>query len=131
MTRDFLIRHWALLIAAVLGAFVFLFVLWRLYEASPRGRLGSRVRKLRLRKREAGRAKQRVVAAAAKLARLRSKAETIKPRLVSAADEALQDATMLQKIADDQVLIAIKQVREVIVEEFPPKRHDELRNKYL
>ena len=131
MTRDFLIGNWALVIASVLGTAVFLFVLLRLYDASPRGRLGQAVRRLRLRKQAAARARRRAARAEARLARLRDKAATIRPRLLSAADESVQDTRMLQNIADDQVLIAIREVREVIVEEFPPNRHDELRNKYL
>jgi hypothetical protein len=45
--------------------------------------------------------------------------------------EAVQDAEALLKIADDQVLIAENHVRKIIVEEFPPQRHDRMRSKYL
>ena len=37
----------------------------------------------------------------------------------------------MQKIANDQVLIARNQVRKIILEEYPPKRHAAMRLKYL
>ncbi len=43
----------------------------------------------------------------------------------------LEDARALQKIAADRVLIARNQVREIIVHEYPPKRHTAMRSKYL
>jgi hypothetical protein len=110
---------------------ILLFVLYRLYEVSPRGRLGAHVAVLRTHRNEVTQAETRLAKASEKLSALRSKADTIKPRLLSEAEEAMQDAQSLQKIAGDQVLRAQKLVREVILEEFPPKRHDGLRNKYL
>ncbi len=110
---------------------ILLFVLYRLYEASPRGRLGAHVAVLRKHRNEVKQAETRQAKASEKLSALRSKADTIKPRLLSEAEEAIQDAQSLQTIAGDQVLRAQKRVREVILEEFPPKRHDGLRNKYL
>ena len=55
----------------------------------------------------------------------------MKPSRLQAAREAVQDAEALLKIAEDQVLIAENQVRKIIVEEFPPKRHERMRRKYL
>ena len=43
----------------------------------------------------------------------------------------MQDAEALLKIATDQVLIAQNHVRRIIVEEYPPKKHEKMRNKYL
>jgi hypothetical protein len=131
VTIEWALRNWALLIASVLGTAILLFVLYRLYEASPRGRLGVGVRNLRLQKLAAQKAEQRLAKASTRLSRLQGRAASIKPRLIAEADEAVQDATALKRIADDQVLIAIKQVRQVIVEEFPPNRHDVMRTKYL
>ena len=131
MTLDLLTRNWALVIASILGTAILLFVLYRLYEASRRGQLNASVRLLRRRKLDAAKAERRLDKSRARLADLQSRAASIKPRLLSEADEAVQDARALQKIADDMVLVAIKQVREVILEEFPPNRQDVLRNKYL
>jgi len=131
MTLELVTRNWALVVASVLGTAILMFVLFRLYTDSPRGRLRRCVRTLRVKQAAAGKTRRQLGAAQRRLAHLQARAALIKPRLVSAADEAVQDAQMLQKIADGQVLIAIKQVREVILEEFPPNRHDVLRNKYL
>jgi len=131
MLLDLVTRNWALVIASVLGTAILLFVLFRLYADSPRGRLRRCVRTLRAKQAAAGRARRRLGKAQRRLARLQGRAASVRPRLVSEADEAVQDARMLQKIADDQVLIAIRLVRELILEEFPPNRHDVLRNKYL
>jgi hypothetical protein len=131
MSVEFLIRHWALVIASVLGVGILLFVLWRLYALSPRGRLQGHVRLLRTRKKEAGKALSRLEKASGKLAKLQNRAEATRPRFISEAEEALQDARMLKEIADDQVLRAQKVLRDVILEEFPPNRHDALRSQYL
>ncbi len=131
MTLEIITRHWALVIASVLGTGVLMFVLYRLYEASPRGRLNSNRRILRARKLGERQAQRRLDKASERLARLQSRAASTKPRLVAEAGEALQDAQSLQKIAADQVLVAKNHLRNVILEEFPPNRQDGLRNKYL
>jgi hypothetical protein len=131
MTMQLLTQNWALVAASVMGLAILLFVLYRLHEASPRGRLSAHVAVLRKHKNEVTQAETRLAKASEKLSTLRSKAEVTKPRLLSEAEEAIQDARSLQKIAGDQVLRAKKLVREVILEEFPPKRHDGLRTKYL
>ena len=131
MTMQLLTQNWALVAASVMGLAILLFVLYRLHEASPRGRLSAHVAVLRKHKNEVTQAETRLAKASEKLSALRSKADAIKPRLLSEAEEAIQDARSLQNIAGDQVLRAKKLVREVILEEFPPKRHDGLRNKYL
>jgi hypothetical protein len=131
MTMHLLTQNWALVAASVMSLAILLFVLYRLYEASPRGRLGAHVAVLRKHKNEVTQAETRLAKASEKLSALRSRADTTKPRLLSEAEEAIQDAQSLQTIAGDQVLRAKKRVRQVILEEFPPKRHDGLRNKYL
>lgn len=80
---------------------------------------------------EAARVQARLDKASAKLASLRSRAASVKPRRVTEADSAVQDAQLLKKISDDLVLVAQRQVRDLILEEFPPNRHDDLRSKYL
>ncbi|MDA0705427.1 MAG: hypothetical protein O2907_05605 [Proteobacteria bacterium] len=131
MTMDFVIRHWALLIASVMGTAVVLFVLYRLEAESARGRLRSRVRELNAQKIAAKRAERNSNRAQQRFHRLQGRAGTVPPRQLSAADEAVQDARMLQKVADDLVLVAQRKLRDLIIEEFPPNRHDGLRNKYL
>ena len=131
MTLDFAARHWSLLIASVLATAILLFVLYRAFSDSARGQLRSNVRQVRRRYQDAVRARTAVNKAAARLEKLRSKSASVKPRHGQEASDALEDARSLLKIAEDQVLIAENHVRKVIVEEFPPKRHDALRSKYL
>lgn len=131
MTIEYLLRNWALVIASILGAAVLLFALFRVFQDSAHGRLRAIVQQLRRREGDAQAARKAVEKAVARLERLRSKAESVKPRHVEEASGTLEDARALQKIADDQVLIARNHVRKLILEEYPPKRHAAMRSKYL
>lgn len=131
MTIDILIRNWALVISSVLATAILLFVLFRLYQSSPRGRLAATAAELQKLQYEAKGAELRLERAEKRLASLRSKAHTTKPKLLSEAEEAVQDAKSLQDITADQILRAKKLLGDVIVEEFSPNRQDVLRDKYL
>jgi len=131
MTVEFLQRHWALAAASVLVAAIVLFAVWRAWLDSPRGRLHRARRRLREKELEAGRQQKRLARRSAQLESLRGKADAVKPVRLQEAAEAVQDAEALLKIANDQVLIAGNHVRKLIVEEFPPKRHERMRSKYL
>lgn len=131
MSPEFLIKNWALVVASVLGTAILLFVLFRAYQDSSRGRFRATVGVLRRREQEARAARNAVDKAENKLERLRAKAESVKPRHAQEASESLEDARALLKIADDQVLVGRNHVRKLIVEEYPPKRHEAMRIKYL
>jgi hypothetical protein len=131
MTPDDIQEYWALLIASVLATAVLLFVIFRLYQGSARGQLRARVRELRKREQKARKAARVIDKAETRLARLRGRADSAKPRRIDEASGLLADAKALHKIANDQVLIAQNLVRKVIVEEFPPKQHDKMRSRYL
>jgi 1,6-anhydro-N-acetylmuramate kinase len=66
-----------------------------------------------------------------RLVKLDANATKVKPRLLQEAKDALGDARALEKIANDQVLIAGNHVRRVIHEEFPPSQQQKLRDRYL
>jgi uncharacterized protein HemX len=131
MSIELLAKNWALVAASVLGTGILLFVLFRVFQDSSRGRLNAAVGTLKKREREARAARRSVDKAAGKLERLRSKAESVKPRHAQEVSESLEDARALLKIADDQVLVARNHVRKAIVEDYPPKRHEAMRDKYL
>ena len=131
MTPEYLTQNWALVIASILGTAVLLFVLLRAFQDSARGRLQANVRQLRNRERDALAAARVVDKAAAKLERLQANADSVKPRHAEEVREALEEARELQKIIDDQVLVARNDVRTLILEEYPPKRQEAMRNKYL
>jgi septal ring factor EnvC (AmiA/AmiB activator) len=131
MTLSFLEQHWALVTASMVATAVLLFAAWRAWQDSPRGRLRNARRRLRDKVAEAHRQRKALQRVLARLNDLEAKAGSVKPRRLREAAEAVQDAEALLKIAGDQVLIAGNHVRKIIVEEFPPKRHDRMRSKYL
>lgn len=131
MMIEFLTKNWALVIASALGTGVMLFVLFRAYQDSSRGRLKATVGQLRQREQEARAAGNAVDKAARNLDRLRAKADSVKPRHAQEAVETLEDARSLLKIAEDQVLVGRNHVRKLIVEEYPPKQHEAMRSRYL
>lgn len=69
--------------------------------------------------------------AEARVDRLMQKHDSVKPRVLQEAREALQDARALAKIADDRLMVAENQVRKIIHEEFPPRKQEKMRRKYL
>ena len=131
MSIDYLQHNWALLIASVLGLGIVLFVLFRASQDSRRGRLGSALTYMRDRERAAQAAAKAVEKATTKIERLRARAESVPPKQADAVRDALKEAQELQKLIDDQLLIARNNVRLLITEEFPPKRHEAMRSKYL
>lgn len=131
MTPPFLQQYWALLVASMVGGAALMFAAWRAWQDSPRGRLVAARRRLRSTCLEAQRRHKALKRLSATLAGLEKRAESVKPRRLDEAAAAVQDADALLKIAGDQVLIAKNHVRKIIVEEFPPKRHERMRSKYL
>ena len=124
-------QYWALLLAGGIAAGVLVFIGLRLLQDSARGRLAAEVGSLRKQEKAARKAARSARKALARLEKLRSRAARVKPRLVEEARGRLDDARALQKIADDQVLIARNHVRKIIFEEYPPKRHEALRRRLL
>ena len=59
------------------------------------------------------------------------RANHVKPRLLQEAKDAVEDGKALAKILGDKVMIAENHVRRVIHDEFPPAKHDRMREKYL
>ena len=131
MTIDDLQQNWALLIASVLGLGIVLFVLFRTSQESRRGRLGSALTYLRDRERAAQKAAKALDKAGSRIERLRARSESVPPKQADAARDALTEAQELQKLIDDQLLIARNNVRMLITEEYPPKQHEAMRRKYL
>jgi uncharacterized membrane protein YccC len=131
MTLEFASTHWALLSASVLGLAVGMFVVWRVWLDSARGQLRAALRRLRKAENDVSRQQLAVRKSAATHARLKAKAESVKPSRLQEVAGTMQDAEALLKIATDQVVIARNHVRRIIVEEYPPKKHEEMRNKYL
>lgn len=131
MTKELITGHWALLSASILGCAVAMLVAWRYWQDSAHGQLRSALRRLREAELQARRRNKSAARLTVTLSRLAERADSVKPRRIQETTEALQDAEALLKIANDQVLVAENHVRRIIVEEFPPKRHEKMRGKYL
>jgi hypothetical protein len=131
MKFDFLQQHWALLIASIVGTAVLLFAGWRAWLDSPRGRLRTARRHLRDKRVAALRQHKALQRLSSTLDRLERRADSVTPRRLREAAEAVQDAEALLKIAGDQVLVAENHVRKIIVDEFPPRHHERMRSRYL
>jgi len=131
MTIEYLTRHWALVIASVLGTAILLFIVFRALQDSVGGRLRAAVRYLRDRERALQDAARVISKAEANLERLQAKAESVAPRQGEKAREALVEAQETWKLVEDQMLIGKNNVRMLILEEYPPKRHEAMRKSYL
>jgi len=131
MTAEYLQQHWAIVAASVIALAVALTAALQAVMGSRRVRLNARLADLQKREKEAAKAGRAVERMSRKLERLQRRAHSVKPLRIQETAGELEDARALQKIADDQVLIARNQLRRIIVEEFPPKRHEGLRRRYL
>ncbi len=131
MTQEILQQYWAILAASVIGFAVVLVLAAQAVLGSAPMRLNARVGELRKCEKAAARASRALARASGKLERLQRRERSVKPRLIEEAVGELEDAKALQKIAHDQLLIARNQVRKIIVEEFPPKRHEAMRKRLL
>jgi uncharacterized protein YlxW (UPF0749 family) len=131
MTVESLQTNWALLLAATVGLVIVLFALSRLIGSSGRAKLHRVRRRLKAERKKQSSAEAAVARAEHRARKLGQRAETVKPRLVAEANEALEDAKALARIAHDRMLIAENHVRRVILEEFPPAKQQRLRARYL
>ncbi len=131
MNPEFLTRHWALVLAGILAVVITLFVVFRVWSDSAGGQLRAMHNALLRRRHELSRQQKVADKAEKKLAKLRARADSVKPRHLQEAAEALEDAADLAKIANDQVMIAETRLRELILEEFPQNQHIALRARYF
>lgn len=131
MNLEFLTRHWALVLAGILAVVITLFVVFRVWSDSAGGQLRAMHNALLRRRQELSRHQKVADKAENKLVKLRARADSVKPRHLQEAAEALEDAAALAKIANDQVMIAETRLRELILEEFPQNQHIALRARYF
>jgi hypothetical protein len=131
MSPEFLIRNWALVAAIVVGFPAVLFVLRKWWRRTPRARLAATGRRLKLQIREFERAKDSLRTRTKEFEMLQSRADTVSPRRLQKAEEAVEDARAMAKIQYDKLLVAENRVREIILQEFPPRQHESLRPRYL
>lgn len=131
MTVETLRQNWALFVALALLLVVGLVVSMTVYRRSGRAQLMRTLKDLRAAQRRQASTQKSVAQAERRLAKLEARAAEVKPRTLEEARGSLADARALNKIADDQVLIAANHVRRIILEEYPPASHEALRARYL
>lgn len=128
---SWLVANWALVSAFAVVGIVAASLALHAARESARGQLRRMLRALTAARARSRKAHRRTARALRRRDRLARRGERARPRLLREAEEALADARALARIADDQVAIAENHVRRVIVDEFPPARHDALRARYL
>lgn len=131
MNIEILLQNWGLAVAGVLVLIVAVIVVTTVVRRSAGGQLRRSIAELETRNRARVQAHKAAENVEKKLARLKARADKIKPRVIEELKGLLSDKRALTKIADDQLMIAQNHVRRVIHDEFPPAKHDELRTRYL
>jgi len=131
MNAALLQQYWALIAASVLFGAIALFVLFRLFQDSRRGRLGAALTHMHERERAHEAATRSVSKAGKRLEKLQAKGDSAAPGQVLAAKDALAEAQETEKLLGEQVLVVRNQARLVILEDYPTRKHDAMRRKYL
>jgi len=131
VNAEFLRQNWGLLVAAGLLSVVALLVAFRIYRGSRSGRLRAGFRAHRAARSDRDRAQARLATLEKRLAGLRERADAVSPRDLTEAEGRVSDARSLLRIADDRLLVTANKLRKTIFEEFPPARHEALRQRYL
>ena len=131
MDWDIIKNNWALIVAAIIGSIIIVIIFIQLIKRSAGGQLRQTLKTLANARQDEGKAGKSLEKAERIVRRLHDNADGAKPRHLQEANDALQDARALAKIANDKILIAENHVRRVILEEFPPINHDAMREKYL
>ena len=131
MDWDLLKSNWALIAAAIIGSIIIVLIVIQSIKRSAGGQLRQTMKALAKARQDEAQAGKSVEKAERITRRLHENADRAKPRHLQEAKDALQDARALAKIANDKILVAENHVRRVILEEFPPIKHDAMREKYL
>ena len=131
MNAAFLQQHWALLVASVLILGITLFVVFRVLQDSRRGRLAKALEHLREREKALAAAARGVAKARTQVEKLHNRGDSVPPGKLLAAKDALEEARDTERLLSDQVLVVRNEARTVILEDYPAKRHEAMRRKYL
>lgn len=130
MGETWIREHWALLGAGMALLAVIVVLLLVLYRRSRRGRLASFARAKKVERRSLDLSINAARKARARLERLEKKAGRVAPKTLDKARGALQDAVRLVEIRKGALQVAENHLRMIIVEEFPPARHEALRKRF-
>ena len=124
-------QYWALIVASILGLAIALFVVFRLFQDSRRGRLASALNELHERERALQSALKDVSKSLSKCEKLAASGDKVPPNKLLAAKDALAEARETEALLQDQVLVLRNNARTIILQDYPPTRHDAMRRKHL
>ena len=124
-------QYWALIIASVLGLGILLFVVFRLLQDSRRGQLSSAMHELRERGQALQSASKTVAKCLSKCEKLAAAGDKVPPNKLLAAKDALAEARETEALLKDQVLVLRNNARTIILQDYPPARHEAMCRKYL
>jgi hypothetical protein len=124
-------QYWALIIASVLGLAILLFVLFRLLQDSRRGQLSSALSELMERDRALQSASRTVSKCLSKCEKLATKGDRVPPNKLLAAKDQLAEARETEALLKDQVLVLRNNARTIILQDYPPAKHEVMCRKYL
>ena len=130
MSEAWIRGHWALLGAGAAILAVLVVLLVTAYRGSRRGRLAGLVRQRKKERRALAAAVTAEKRAKGRVERLEKKAQRVAPRTLDEARGALSDARRLVEVRAGALQVAENHLRKIILEEFPPGRHDGLRRRY-
>jgi hypothetical protein len=127
---DLVLENWALVAASVIITALVLQALFVLGSRTPRAMLRRAWGELQAKRHDAAKALRRANRARRQCERLEGRSQSVRPIKLEESRAALSDNEALLNIARDRVLVAENHVRRVIVEHFPPTKHDKLRARY-
>ncbi len=124
-------KYWALIIASVLGLAILLFVAFRLLQDSRRGQLSIALNELREREQALQNTSKSISSLLKKYEKLSAKGYKVPPNKLLAAKDALAEARETEALLKDQVLVLRNNARTIILQDYPPNRHEAMCRKYL
>ena len=124
-------KYWALIIASVLGLAVLLFVVFRLLQDSRRGHLASALRDLREREKTLQSTSKKVSKCLKKCEKLAAAGDRTPPNKLLEAKDALAEARETEALLNDQVLVLRNNARTIILQGYPPTKHEAMCRRYL
>lgn len=124
-------QYWALIIASVIGLAILLFVVFRLLQDSRRGQLSSALIDLRERDKALYSASKNVAKLLVKYEKMAAAGDKVPPNKYLAAKDALAEARETEALLKDQVLVLRNNARTIILQDYPPTKHEAMCRKYL
>ena len=131
MTLEIVQKYWALIAASIVFWAIVLQLAFRGLRNSRRGRLSRALEHMRDREKALRDASGKADKAAARYAKISTKGDSVPPNKVLAAKDALVAAQETERLLKDQVQVVRNDARKIIVEEYPPARHEAMLRKYF